>query len=214
MGAIKFPHTSGNSMSIAAPATNPASDLELKLPATIGTANQVLRNSGTAGTLEFGTLTTGKILQVVEATTETEVANNTVTMADSGLTASITPASGSKVLIFVSQSIWQYRNRNSTNNQGGGINILRDSTVIWDSKNDDNNIYSDWWFSGTSAQRHILRVPYNMLDDSPGGDGSTAIAYKTQFALTYPDDTGQMLAQPADNDKNGRSSIILMEVGS
>ena len=41
-------------MSIAAPATNPASDLELKLPATIGTAGQVLRNSSTPGTLEFG----------------------------------------------------------------------------------------------------------------------------------------------------------------
>ena len=41
-------------MSIAAPATNPASDLELKLPATIGTAGQYLKNSSTAGTLEFG----------------------------------------------------------------------------------------------------------------------------------------------------------------
>jgi len=41
-------------MSIAAPATNPASDLELKLPATIGTAGQVLKNSSTPGTLEFG----------------------------------------------------------------------------------------------------------------------------------------------------------------
>jgi hypothetical protein len=30
MGSLKFPHTSGNSMSIAAPATNPASDLELR----------------------------------------------------------------------------------------------------------------------------------------------------------------------------------------
>ena len=54
MGSLKFPHTSGNSMSIAAPATNPASDLELKLPATIGTAGQVLRNSATAGTVAFG----------------------------------------------------------------------------------------------------------------------------------------------------------------
>ena len=54
MGSIKLPHASGNSMSIAAPATNPASDLELKLPATIGTAGQVLKNSSTAGTLEFG----------------------------------------------------------------------------------------------------------------------------------------------------------------
>ena len=56
MGSIKLPHASGNSMSIAAPATNPASDLELKLPATIGSANQFLKNSGTAGTLEFASL--------------------------------------------------------------------------------------------------------------------------------------------------------------
>ena len=54
MSKLKLPHASGNSMSIAAPATNPASDLELKLPATIGTAGQVLRNSSTPGTLEFG----------------------------------------------------------------------------------------------------------------------------------------------------------------
>ena len=64
MGAIKFPHTSGNSMSIAAPATNPASDLELKLPATIGTAGQVLQNSSTPGTLEFGTIATGGITEI------------------------------------------------------------------------------------------------------------------------------------------------------
>ena len=49
-------------MSIAAPATNPASDLELKLPATIGSAGQVLKNSSTAGTLEFGSVTTGYTL--------------------------------------------------------------------------------------------------------------------------------------------------------
>ena len=46
MGSIKLPHASGNSMSIAAPATNPASDLELKLPATIGTAGQYLTVDG------------------------------------------------------------------------------------------------------------------------------------------------------------------------
>ena len=54
MSSVKLKHSSGNSMSIAAPATNPASDLELKLPATIGTANQYLKNSSTPGTLEFG----------------------------------------------------------------------------------------------------------------------------------------------------------------
>jgi hypothetical protein len=53
MSKVKLKHSSGNSMSIAAPATNPASDLELKLPATVGTAGQVLKNSSTPGTLEF-----------------------------------------------------------------------------------------------------------------------------------------------------------------
>ena len=53
MSKIKLKHSSGNSMSIGAPATNPASDLELKLPAAIGSANHILKNSGTAGTLEF-----------------------------------------------------------------------------------------------------------------------------------------------------------------
>ena len=42
-------------MSIEAPATNPASNLALKLPATIGSANQILKNNGTAGTLEWST---------------------------------------------------------------------------------------------------------------------------------------------------------------
>ena len=54
MSKIKLKHSSGNSMSIEAPASNPASDLSIKLPATIGTAGQVLKNSSTAGTLEFG----------------------------------------------------------------------------------------------------------------------------------------------------------------
>tara|TARA_A100001391_G_scaffold106548_1_gene71467 strand:- start:183 stop:788 length:606 start_codon:yes stop_codon:yes gene_type:complete len=54
MSSIKLKHSGGNSMSIEAPATNPASDLALKLPATVGSAGEVLQNSTTAGTLEMG----------------------------------------------------------------------------------------------------------------------------------------------------------------
>ena len=46
MSKVKLKHASGNSMAIGAPPTNPASDLELKLPATIGTAGQVLGVDG------------------------------------------------------------------------------------------------------------------------------------------------------------------------
>ena len=52
MSKIKLPHASGNSMSIAAPATNPASDLELKLPVDIGAAGKVLSVDG-SGNLKF-----------------------------------------------------------------------------------------------------------------------------------------------------------------
>ena len=56
MSSLKLKHSGGNSMSIEAPATNPASNLALKLPATIGSANQFLKNSGTAGTLGWSSV--------------------------------------------------------------------------------------------------------------------------------------------------------------
>ena len=58
MSKIKLPHASGNSMSIAAPATNPASDLTLTLPTTIGTNGQYMKVDG-SGNLSFGTVTAG-----------------------------------------------------------------------------------------------------------------------------------------------------------
>jgi len=65
MSKIKLPHASGNSMSIAAPATNPASDLELKLPATIGSADQYMKVDG-SGNLGWVTPpTSGNVTRAV-----------------------------------------------------------------------------------------------------------------------------------------------------
>ena len=52
MSSIKLKHSSGNSMSIAAPASNPASDLTLTLPTNIGAAGKVLSVNG-SGNLDF-----------------------------------------------------------------------------------------------------------------------------------------------------------------
>ena len=58
-------------MAIGAPATNPASDLELKLPATIGAADYVLKNSSTAGTLELSaSINTPIVFAYTPATTQ------------------------------------------------------------------------------------------------------------------------------------------------
>ena len=57
MSKIKLNHSGGNAVSLNPPTDAPASaDVALKLPATVGTAGQVLRNSSTPGTLEFGGL--------------------------------------------------------------------------------------------------------------------------------------------------------------
>jgi len=158
----------------------------------------------------------GKLLQVVEATTATEVSSTAATMADSGLTASITPASGSKVLILINQSIRQYRNRNSTNHQGFGVNLLRGSTIILASKRNDANLFNDFYLANDAVNNTVIRHTMNFLDDSPGGDGSTSVTYKTQFAVTHTDDSGQIWAQPSWESQNQAptSSIILMEIGS
>jgi len=111
MGSLKFPHASGNSMSVAAPATNPASDLELKLPATIGSADQYMKVDG-SGNLGWVTPPAGgKVLQIVQTvkkdTFNTAQANSSGTNTDlsymvdvTGLSVTITPTnSSSKILI-------------------------------------------------------------------------------------------------------------------
>ena len=88
-------------MSIAAPATNPASDLELKLPATIGSAGQVLANSSTAGTLEF--IPPGAIINVSPLAHESSnagvVVNNTT--SNVGALCSITRKSATSNFIIL-----------------------------------------------------------------------------------------------------------------
>jgi hypothetical protein len=74
----------------------------------VGTNGQYLKADSTAGTgLAWATLpSSGKVLQVVTATTSTAVSFSSGTMTDSGLTVTITPTlNTSKVLILVSQPL-------------------------------------------------------------------------------------------------------------
>ena len=89
MSQIKLKHSGGNSVIIAAPDSNPASDRTLKLP------------SDADGTILTSNSSVGKILQVVQ-TVKNEVVTTTSASfaAISGMAASITPSSASnKILI-------------------------------------------------------------------------------------------------------------------
>jgi len=176
MSKLKFPHASGNSMSITAPATNPASDLELKLPATIGTASQVLRNSSTPGTLEFANA--GKVLQVKfssQGSSDIQSAYSSATLTDM-LSATITPvATSSKFLVAANYRA--YRNGNGDiamrtallrNVAGGGF------TELYNYNYDTTNQISN----SSAYTKHVT----HFWLDAPTYSSGNALIYKSQAA--------------------------------
>ena len=94
MSAIKLPHASGNSVSIAAPQSNPAADRTLYLP------------SNADGTF-LTTTTSGSVLQTI-TTVKTDTSSwafdtSSNSWKETGLQAVITPtAASNKILIWVS----------------------------------------------------------------------------------------------------------------
>ena len=211
MGAIKFPHASGNSMSIAAPATNPASDLELKLPATIGTAGQVLKNSSTAGTLEFGG--GGKILQVV-STTKNDTSSYSV--ADGGIsgdviTADITPASSSnKVLVIL--SIYA-----GSGDHGIYASIYRGGSVITNATGDASGVRQRVSAASFVYNDNRATEINKTYLDSPSTTSSTT--YSVRIGGSYTS-TGTYYVNQSYQNANenesarGMSTLTLMEIAA
>ena len=185
MSSIKLKHASGNSMSLAAPATNPASDLSLKLPATVGTAGQVLQNSSTAGTLEFANA--GKVLQVVTDADSGQFTTNSSSWQWQGLDVSITPSSSSnKVLIIVGLAM-----------DGQG-----DQAFITLYRGTDNLGGSE----GFGAAQHESRCVSNLVYlDSPSSTSS--VQYRV--AVRNGNNSTTVECPPW---ANGKQSIVAMEI--
>ena len=130
---IKLPHASGNSMSIEAPATNPASDLTLKLPATVGTAGQMLTTDG-SGNLSWTTPGVTEIDQwsvTGDVTSSTDAVSNWARQNNSPLSSNPHKGTGmshsSGVFTFPSTGYWMvYWNGGvyiANNDSGVGFNL-------------------------------------------------------------------------------------------
>jgi hypothetical protein len=175
----------------------------LQEPAVAGTT--VLDLPAVSGTI----LTTtspkaGNVIQVVQATTQTNVSNSTTTYADSGLTANITPtSSSSKILVLISQNF--YIAINSGTSQFGGFQIVRNSTAIYTPAQDGTSSFDYGISTGGSTSQLFSRYSACYLD-SPATTSATT--YKTQMRVYYTTSSGQIVAQ----NSNGTSSIILMEI--
>ena len=141
----------------------------------------------------------GKVLQVVQATTSTAVEVASLTYADSGLTADITPsATDSKVLVIVSQNI---QISISDNGLKGYMKLLRDTTAIV-----TDSIAQILTGGATS---NLLQLNHSIVYlDSPSTTSATT--YKTQIKVNDTSSSGKIRAQ----DESSPSQITLIEIGA
>ena len=182
--------------------------ITLQEPAVAGTT--VLTLPAVTGTV----LTTtspkaGNVIQVVQATTTTQITINTNTYTDTNLTASITPTSAtSKVLVLIMQPYRSY-NQTSTSPASCGIQLVRNSTAILIPISDATGPYQ-FSFNSSGATSPSLRGVWNCsYIDSPATTSSTT--YKTQ-ARRYDSNSATQF-QEADV-VNNTSVIILMEIAA
>tara|TARA_Y100001938_G_C7951382_1_gene359486 strand:- start:221 stop:787 length:567 start_codon:yes stop_codon:yes gene_type:complete len=143
----------------------------------------------------------GKVLQYVNATYSTSVVVNGADWTDSGLSATITPASGTKILVLVMMRVEAYTQNNDSNGRFG-LRLVRDST----------NIYGNFTQGlGLSIQHggvgYYPNQNYSYLD-THGANGSTAVTYKIQ-GRPHVQSTGYVLNMQTGNNL---SMMTLLEL--
>lgn len=163
--------------------------LSLTAP-NLGTPSAINLSNATA--LPKAALPTGCVLQVVQGTYATNTFNSTGSLADSGLTATITPQfASSKILVLVNQA--GVVAQSATN--GVTVTLLRNSTPILEFAKYLGYIIAD-----------IITNASSSYLDSPATTSATT--YKTQFSRSSG--SGQVIVQA-----NGAvSTIILMEIAA
>ena len=174
----------------------------LTLPNNDGDANQVLSTDG-AGALSWATLpAAGKILQVVQGSTNTQTSVTTSTYTDVGLSASITPSStSSKVLVSVSSTVYL---TSASYNSFGSVIILRGSTEII-----EQHFATDISISGSGPTAGFAACP--AILDSPSSTSS--LTYKVQVKLISTSYNPTLkFNYDYNSSTDSTSTITLMEV--
>ena len=201
MSTLKLTGSSSGSTSLTAPASG---------------SNRAIVFPDAAGTVAL-TSTAGKILQVVQGTTTTEIDISSTTYTDTNLSATINNvASGSKILVCISQHCKQVKN---AFHHFWGMRLLRGSTEIFTDYNDANtggtaigyNLYN------LSATTFVMSHRYNVqfLDSSPG---TGTVTYKTQASTGDTADSAYIRLN--DNPSaggtadNGDGFLTLFEVAA
>lgn len=142
---------------------------------------------------DVGINVTGNVLQVVNASTTTEVATTSTTFIDTGLTASITPSStSSKILLLY--TLQQFTNANGAVSK---FKLFRDSTEL-----------ILFGFQGYAGSSTLMSKGSHQFLDSPST--TSAITYKVQFNSAIGGFNALM--QYDDSNGDGISEMTLMEI--
>jgi hypothetical protein len=166
----------------------------------IGSTGNVLTVTG--GVPVWAAPSGGKIVQVVSASTTTSTTISTTSMADSGITATITPTSASsKVLVIFSASSYTFRSANETKSQA---QLLRGATKIIDMNTES---YMGAQFTGATSANIIGQMTNHYLD-SPATTSATT--YKLQGSVNSTGGSQAITFQY----NSSQSTITLIEIGA
>jgi len=174
----------------------------------VGTNGHVLTADSTAATgLKWAAAGGGgKVLQVVQGSTASELTLSSTSFVDTNLSLSITPtAATSKILILINQQAWAKR---STNNTGGlALKLVRNTTDIFNPNNAGGEALHYVEAGGASSLEMSYYMPMTYLD-SPSTTSS--VTYKTQARLAASTST------PTGKLQQGSSTsvITLIEIGA
>jgi hypothetical protein len=145
----------------------------------------------------------GKVLQVISATTSTSTTITSASFTDTTLTATITPTSASsKVLVLIMQNWANFAN---TNAAYSAIKLLRGATDIYVSP--VNYSLGGTYAAGAAAVESRGMAPIVYLD-SPATTSATT--YKTQGRPEFTTNSQNVVFQQGSNP----STIVLMEIGA
>jgi len=173
-------------MAITRIGPNQSINLASNITGTLATGN------GGTGATSFAP---GKVLQVVNASTQTQVNNTSGTYADTGLTANITPsATSSKVLVIINQVFAKSNADNFVD-----CKVFRDSTEMGSVVGRSIAYTGDggYLYPGVSFSYTVL--------DSPSS--TSQVTYKVQFKRG-----GSGGGTVRANVDSGASTISLLEV--
>ena len=189
----------------AANLTNvPAANITGTLPAITAANLTNIPAANIVGVCTSGLTKTGgfgKVLQYVTGTTTTQAyLSNSGTLTDTGLTATITPASGTKILVIINQPFY-VGSYNFAGDSYGTIKVLRDSTALTQQLLGHDSVSAGWFEMWSNFTFTYL--------DTHGANGSTAVTYKTQFSGKS---STEVYVQRGSEGYSQRANINLLEV--